>query len=268
MFHYLINISYDGTSYKGWQKQSENDNTIQTIIESAISRLTTESVSIRGSGRTDAGVSAYNQYADFFTTNKIDFSSFISNINKKLPDAVRIKSIRSVPDNFHSRKSAISKTYLYYVSLKKKSDVFYRNHFFNPADANFNFKYKNNRLILDLDAMQTASKFLIGEHDFSAFTTDKSTKSHIRTVTAISIKIDYTASKVPFLIMSFTGNGFLYNMVRILAGTILYAGSKKILPSDIPVILDSKKREAAGPTLPSNGLFLKDVIYNLSNSVK
>lgn len=250
--HYKIYIKYDGLYYKGWQKLPDNPKTIQETIENAFSAFTGESIHISGSGRTDAGVSAIAQVADFFCEKQLDISSLIP-LNNLLPADIAITSIHKVPTDFHSRKSATSKTYAYCVALndEEKPDVFAARYVYTPHQGK-----------LDLDKMRICANYIIGTHDFSAFTTDKrKDKSHIRTVTDIRFDIIKCVSGKEVLIIKVTGNGFLYNMVRIIAGTLIFAGVGKINPQDIPAIIASKQRVNAGPTLPSNALFLCSVYY-------
>ncbi len=272
MKHYAIKISYDGSSFNGWQRLKNNNNTIQQTIEDVIG------VHISGSGRTDAGVHAKCQYADFFYDKIEDLDTFLKNINDKLPLSIRIFSIKEVNNDFHSRKSAISKTYSYYISLDSKSDVFESKYVYNIANAPINYNFNSNNIkqtstnncynIVNLENMNKACRYLCGTHDFSAFTSDKTpNKSHIRTIYNIDISInnvlgnDIFNSNKQTLKISITGDGFLYNMVRIICGTLLYCGLSRINADNIPTILQSKTRKNAGPTLPSNALFLEDVVY-------
>lgn len=286
MKHYLMKISYDGSTFNGWQRLKSNPDTIQQIIEDILG------THICGSGRTDAGVHAMCQYADFYYNNIIDFSKFITRINAKLPDSIRVISLSEVCHNFHSRKDASSKTYSYYISLNNKCDVFSRKYTYNLTDTPvfYKFDYKNctdtidsndinstNHIAdIDLNKMEKAAGYLCGTHDFSAFTSDKSKdKSHIRTIYEIKTEIINTDkcagnshTQTPFFIdngltlkISVTGNGFLYNMVRIIAGTLIYCGLSRINADELPVIIEKGIRKNAGPTLPSNALFLENVIY-------
>lgn len=267
MHHYIITVSYDGSSFNGWQRLSENDNTIQHIIEKTLSGLLLENISLRASGRTDAGVHAICQTADFFCRHCPD-DDLLYAANKELPKTIKITSLTPVSGNFHSRKSALSKTYVYALSLSPVKDVFGRKYVYSPADSpvNTTIAPKNNStntdFNIDIDKIRQAATLLTGTHDFSAFTTDKTPgKSHVRTIFSIDINIHTTKSGKKILLMEFTGSGFLYNMVRILSGTLLYCGLGKITPDSIPELLQSGLRCNAGPTLPGYALFLKKVHY-------
>lgn len=263
MNHYLITIQYDGTTHAGWQRLADNPNTIQQILESALSKLFSETIRITGSGRTDAGVHALCQCADFYCKKDLPYdmlNQFPAAINSLLPDSIAVTSITPVSNSFHSRKSCVQKTYAYCTSLHLKPDIFARKYLYCPADPPLKLTHSP---VFDYEAMQTAAGLLCGEHDFHAFTSDKSPdKSFVRTLENISI-YEKDLSGGSILVMEFTGNGFLYNMVRILAGTLLFVGLDKIPVSNIPAILKAGKREASGPTLPSNGLFLVQPYYNL-----
>lgn len=316
-FNYKIIVSYDGAKYNGWQRLSKSNfsinnfslnnassynvsikdsanSSIQGILEAAISEYLGTAITITGSGRTDAGVSAVAQTANFLTHLNLKEQNFLKNfpqnVNALLPEDIIIKSIEPVPLNFHSRKSAVSKTYGYYISLDSKPDVFAAKHIYNPAlppvmyNANSNNNnfccqntpnmnsccFQNNQSMynrfcqipVNIQAMQNAARFLTGTHKFSAFTTDKTSgKSHVRTINYIDLSIIYTPSSKPVLAITINGDGFLYNMVRIIAGTLLCIGLGTIAAEDIPSILRSQVRKNAGPTLPSNGLFLLKVLY-------
>ncbi len=250
--YYKITIQYDGLAYKGWQRLPDNPKTIQQTIENTLSEFTNETIHISGSGRTDAGVSAVGQTANFECKKELNINS-LQYINNLLPCDIRITQIESVSKSFHARKSAVSKTYAYCIALddNEKPDVFASKYLYTPHQGKLNLK-----------KMRSCADNLIGTHDFSAFTTEKrKDKSHIRTITDITFDITETVSGKKILIIKVSGNGFLYNMVRIIAGTLVFAGVGKINPMDIPNIIQSKKRINAGPTLPSNALFLCEVRY-------
>lgn len=282
MNHYLITIAYDGSRYYGWQRLKNQPKTIQGILENSLSNYMSEKIHIHGSGRTDAGVSAIAQTADFLCSynieNEADDSdtsetsemSFLNAVNKTLPGDIQITSIRlldnSIPaqKHFNARKSAVEKHYRYTISLSSKTNPFNHKHIYNMIDAPINLNYKRDfdYAYIDDDNMKQCVSYLCGVHDFSAFTTDKNPeKSHIRTLN--KIEISYIYSIYPALQFDFYGEGFLYNMVRILSGTLLLAGLGKIKAAQIPDIIASKKRKYAGPTLPSNGLTLVSVKYDL-----
>lgn len=258
MFYYKITLSYDGSAYKGWQRLVNCPDTIQQSVETILSEYTGENIYITGSGRTDAGVHAIAQTANFAVSSPVFQDTFSKDVNAKLPADIRITSISQVSKSFHSRKSATDKTYAYCISLDSKPDVFSARYVYNPylknpsAHINFNIKLA-----------QQAASLLTGSYDFSAFTTDKSDKSHLRTINSIKLETRKNPSGKSYLVMLFNGNGFLYNMVRILAGTLWEVGTGIIPPSDITLILNRKNRALAGPTLPSNALFLVNVNYKI-----
>lgn len=265
MHHYMITVSYDGSSWEGWQTHGRNTSlkpvTIQDNIELSLSRLLGSRVKISGSGRTDAGVHALAQTADFFCSDKLDSRRFAKEINKLLPETIKITSVREVPAEFHSRKSAVSKTYAYFVSLSGKPDVFYSRYLYNPCQPPLSLG-EGSFCEPDVKKMYSAAKLLSGTHDFKAFTTDKTPgKSYVRTITDISIQTNSFSSGCRYMKMQFTGNGFLYNMVRILSGTILEVGYGKITEQQVSYALSSGIRSCAGATLPSNALFLCSVEY-------
>lgn len=244
-YHYKCTISYDGSSFDGWQRQGNTHNTIQEYLEETLSNQLTNNIAIRGAGRTDAGVHAIGQVFDFFTDTQLDTLSFIETLNQKLPETTRILNIESVLPDFHARKSAVAKTYEYRIDTRFVANVFTRKYSYWLGKP------------LDADNMKLATTFLIGTHDFSSFTSDKTPgKDHTRTITDINIATTDTT-----LTIAFTGDGFLYNMVRILTGTLIEVGQGKLNPNQIPVILAAKNRQFAGFTAPAQGLFLKEIFY-------
>jgi tRNA pseudouridine38-40 synthase len=272
MKHYFITISYDGSAHSGWQRLKDNTDTIQGILENAFSKLCCENIKITGSGRTDAGVHALCQCADFYTHCNLILQDTIENtvtaVNNLLPDSIRVNSIIELEDlhigqPFHSRKSCVKKTYAYLISLCGKPCVFTRKYVYAPCDTPLRLSV-NSQPVLDFENMQKVAAALLGTHDFGAFTSDKSKdKSFIRTIE----NIDFSVKEVfdnKTLVMEFTGNGFLYNMVRILAGTLLFAGLGKITPQQVENALTSGNRQLAGPTLPPEGLFLVKPYYRES----
>lgn len=241
-----LTIEYDGKLFGGWQKQPNKLN-IQGEIEKAIYNVTGEKVELIGSGRTDAGVHSLGQVANFKTDNQtISIDKMPMAINSQLKNSIIIKDAVEVDEKFHSRYNAKHKTYRYVINNSKYGSAINRNY-------EYHFPIK-----LDANKMQEAAKYLIGEHDFKAFkSSGTSSKS--------SIRIIYDAKvykKDDDICIELTGNGFLYNMVRIIAGTLLDVGIGKILPEDIKEIIESKDRQKAGKTLPAQGLFLVKVEYD------
>ncbi|NLB32167.1 MAG: tRNA pseudouridine(38-40) synthase TruA [Tissierellia bacterium] len=238
-------IEYDGSRYKGWQKQTKDVNTIQGRMEDILSEMTGEEIQLIGCGRTDAGVHALNYTANFHTNSTINNEDILIRLNDKLPDDIGVKSLRNASERFHSRYNILSKTYLYRINNSGYNNVFGRKYIHNVREK------------LDLDKMRECAELLIGTHDFQSFTSLKTkTKSTVRTINYITIsEIDNTIE------IDINGNGFLWNMVRIILGTLIEAGKENLNKDEMLVILNAKKRADAGPMVPAKGLFLKDVEY-------
>lgn len=237
-------IEYNGKGFNGWQKQPNKLN-IQGEIERAIGELTNEEINLIASGRTDAGVHSFGQTANFYTNSKIPIEKFAIAINSKLKKTIVIKSAEEVDEKFHSRYSVHNKRYRYIINNSEQGTAIYK-------DLEYHMPVK-----LNVDKMKKAIKYFEGKHDFSAFkASGTSSKSSVREIYKAEI-ID----KDEKIYIELTGNGFLYNMVRIIAGTLVDVGLGKIEPEDIPKIIESKKRENAGKTLPPHGLYLMEVNY-------
>ncbi|CAH2213644.1 tRNA pseudouridine(38-40) synthase TruA [Tepidibacter aestuarii] len=240
-----ITIKYDGSKYKGWQRLKTTDSTIQAKIEAVVSKMLDEKIEIIGSGRTDAGVHAIAQIANFKTNSQMNISKMHEYLYNYLPQDIVISNIEEVDVRFHSRYNAVSKTYLYKVDNNKIHDPFLRKYTTHIPDK------------LNIDNMKRACKHLIGEHDFSSFKSSKSKKkSSIRTINYIDIEIENG-----FIDIKINGNGFLHNMVRIIVGTLIDIGHGQINPDYIKDILESKDRSLAGSTAYSQGLYLYKVNY-------
>ena len=238
-------IQYDGTRYKGWQKQTEKVNTIQGTLENIVGKAVKEDVQLVGCGRTDAGVHALNYTVNFHTNSNISIEDMEKYINDNLPDDIALLSIKNASERFHARYNILSKTYMYRINNFGIKNVFDRRYIHNIDEK------------LDIQKMKHCSQALIGTHDFQSFTTLKSkTKSTVRTINYINIE-----EKNNILEIEINGNGFLWNMVRIILGTLIEAGKGKLNVTDIEKILDSKTRADAGPMAPAKALFLKDVEY-------
>ena len=239
-----LTIEYDGKDFNGWQKQKSKLN-IQGEIERAIKEITNEDAELIASGRTDAGVHALGQVANFKTNSSIPIEKIPIALNTKLKRSIRILNAEEVPDRFHSRYNCKRKTYRYIINNSQNGTAIYRN-------LEFNFPQE-----LNVDLMNEAAKFFIGEHDFKAFkASGTSSKSSVRVI--YDAKVYKNDERV---IIELTGNGFLYNMVRIIEGTLIDVGTKKIMPIQIQNIINSKDRSMAGKTLPPNGLYLVKVEY-------
>lgn len=228
----------------GWQKQPNKLN-IQGEIEQAISSLTGEEIDLIGSGRTDAGVHALGQVANFKTNSKIPIEKMAVAINSKLKKSIIIKNAEEVDERFHSRYNAKNKTYRYIINNSEYGSAIYR-------DLEYHFPIK-----LDVGKMKRAVKYFEGEHDFSGFkASGTSAKNSVRTIYKAEVKENGER-----ILIELTGNGFLYNMVRIISGTLLEVGLGKIEADNIPDIIESKNRQNAGKTLPAHGLYLVEVKY-------
>lgn len=228
----------------GWQKQPNKLN-IQGEIERAIGKITGEEVDLIASGRTDAGVHALGQVANFKTNSNIPVEKFPIAINTKLKRSIRILEAEEVEERFHSRYNCKRKTYRYIINNLASGTAIYRNLEYNYSQS------------LDVKAMNKAIEYFIGEHDFKGFkASGTSSKSSVRTIYEAKVY-----KKDDRIIIELTGNGFLYNMVRIIAGTLVEVGIGKILPEEIPNIIQSGDRQKAGKTLPPQGLYLVKVEY-------
>jgi tRNA pseudouridine38-40 synthase len=237
-------IEYNGTNYSGWQSQ-KNRTTIQNIIESCLSSLTKESIKIYGSGRTDSGVHAYGQVASFKSSSKIPPDKYSYALNQKLPDDIVIVKSELVPDDFHARYSAIKKEYIYKIYNSVFPSAIHRNHIYRIRQQ------------LDIDRMRNACRHFYGKHDFSSF---MSTGSDVINTEREIFKSEII-KKDDIITYNIIGNGFLYNMVRIIVGTLIEAGTGKIKPDKIQEILKSKDRSQSGKTAPPHGLYLNKVYY-------
>lgn len=264
-------VSYDGTSYYGFQRQPSG-NTIQDKLEEAIYVLTGEHVRIIGSGRTDAGVHARGQVANFYSNSSIPIERWMLALNARLPNDIVVQGMFEVPGDFHARRKAIRKTYRYSINCNRNPDLFRRHYEFHHPTP------------LDFEAMSTGLLALLGEHDFSSFTAPQSTKpSHVRTLYDARLVIDedevdsdslrdsdetkardqlrYPGKQRGVIHLYITGSGFLYNMVRIIAGTLIHVGEGKLTAADMADILASLSRSRAGPTAVPHGLTLWRVEY-------
>lgn len=244
MPRYKITIEYKGTKYAGWQVQ-KNALTIQAVMQEAFAKVFHEEIELTASGRTDAGVHALGQVAHFDTLSKIPAKKIPLAINSLLPDDISIVGCEEVNSDFHARYNAKNKTYVYRM---------YHSPYPSPLRADTYHRLKTKP---DINLMKLGAQFFVGEHDFKFFKASGS--SVINTVRTIySIKIDDTENEI---IITVSGNGFLYNMVRILSGTLLDIGMGKLTIKDVYDIIDKGERKHAGKTLPANGLCLIKVEY-------
>ncbi|MBE6050755.1 MAG: tRNA pseudouridine(38-40) synthase TruA [Clostridium sp.] len=237
-------IEYDGTNYCGWQKQL-NGKTIQGVLEEALFKATGEKVEVIGSSRTDAGVHARGMVANFKTNSSIPPERFREAVNRKLPDDIAILSSEEVEEDFHARYSSKGKTYSYTIINRYEKVAIGKDYCCLVKDD------------LNIEYMKEACKCFIGKHDFSAFKTNgSSVKTSVRTISELYIENDKEIIK--FYI---SADGFLYNMVRIIVGTLVEVGKGKIKVDEVPKIIESLDRSKAGPCIKANGLILEKVFY-------
>jgi len=237
-------IEYDGTNYHGWQKQ-KNAKTVQDTIERAIKGLTGEKVDLIGASRTDFGVHALGQVANFITNSGIPGDRFSYALNRMLPDDIVIKESQEVDMDFHARYKAKGKRYRYLIYNSQFPSALLRHRTYHVSHK------------LDFESMQRAASYFLGTHDFSAFrSSGSSAKTSVRTITDVSLEREDKIVK-----FEIAGDGFLYNMVRIIVGTLMEVGIGKIRADEIPQIIESRKRKRAGRTAPAEGLNLVEVYY-------
>ena len=239
-----LDICYDGTRYRGWQRLPGKDDTIQGKLETTLSRILGEPIEISGSGRTDAGVHARGQVANFHCESAMPAGEILAQLRRYLPEDIGIYSCKDVSPRFHTRLNAREKTYRYRIWNSEEPCVFDRRYVAVMPEA------------LDLSAMEQAAEYLCGEHDFSAFCGNaKMKKSTVRFLRAIEISRQGREIQI-----CFTGNGFLHNMVRILAGTLIEVGRGTRSADSIPQLFGGKRAEA-GFLAPAQGLCLEEVRY-------
>lgn len=251
-------ISYDGSRYNGWQKQGNTKNTIQEKLEETISKLLGEQVEVAGSGRTDAGVNAMGQVANFHISNETydlyckscqqdrhNINKLKEELNKYLPKDIRILNACEAHNRFHSRLHAVGKHYSYRIDNGDVADIFNRKYLVRLEEK------------LDIELMKKAAEYFLGEYDFKSFCANrKMKKSTVRIITKLDIR-----EKNGIIRLDFYGNGFLYNMIRIMTGTLIEVGLAKRKPEDIKRIIEAKDRKEAGYLAPAHGLFLEEVFY-------
>lgn len=244
---YLMTIAYDGSKYKGYQKQPK-EKTIQSEIEKALKTINGgKKVDIHASGRTDAGVHAYNQKAHFDLNKNMTTEQIKNGINSLIPDDIYIKSVVEVDDDFHARFNVKAKEYIYVINLGE----------YNPMEKNYVCQYNDK---LDLVEMERAIKYLEGTHSFKSFTkTDEEKDDYVRTIVQATLIRDMKNSNK--IILSFLGTGFMRYMVRNMVGTLIAVGEGKLKSEDVIGILKAEDRKKAFKTASPEGLYLKDVLY-------
>ncbi|MDY3251340.1 MAG: tRNA pseudouridine(38-40) synthase TruA [Candidatus Choladocola sp.] len=255
MANFCLIIQYDGTRYNGWQRQGNTTNTIQEKLEDILEHLYGEHVDLNGSGRTDAGVHALRQVANYRVPRMISRYScqeILYYFNSWLPLDIRVLSVEKAPERFHARLSATGKLYEYRIDCGEIANIFQRRYLYRVEEP------------LNLERMQEAAELLTGTHDFRSFCSNRHMKkSTVRTIHEISFGM-----QDGILSIFYHGDGFLYNMVRILTGTLIEIGMGDRLPSQIPSILEGLDRSLAGFTAPPQGLFLADVFYGEEDGVR
>ena len=244
MARFFLKLAYDGTNYHGWQVQ-ENAHTVQAELEKKIGLMLSDKISVTGCGRTDTGVHAQEFYAHF-DTGKMPFEpkDFVYKLNRFLPVDIAVFDLFEVSPDMHTRFSAVSRTYKYFINTKK-----------NPFNTKYSYYFNGD---LDVDAMNRAAKYITKYDDFTSFS-----KLHTQTATNIC-KISEAAWEVfndGRLIFTITADRFLRNMVRAVVGTLIEVGKKRITPEDVKSIIEAKDRSKAGFSVPANGLFLEKIKY-------
>lgn len=243
---YLITFSYDGSKYKGYQKQ-KSGKTIQGEIECVLKTINNDDISIHASGRTDALVHALNQKAHFDLDMNIESSKLIKAMNSLLPGDIYIKEIEEVNDNFHARYNVKAKEYIYKINMGE----------YNPIEKDYIYQYNKK---LDIPEIERALKYLEGTHNFKSFSkTDEEKENYVRTIVQANLMRD--KKDVNKITISFLGTGFLRYMVRNIIGTLIEIGEGKRKSEDIIAILNAADRKVAGITAKPEGLYLKDVFY-------
>lgn len=245
MRNLLLKIAYDGSRYHGWQVQ-ENALSVQTVFQSALERILEERVELKGCSRTDTGVHAREYAISFKTTRTIPCQSLVFALNRFLPGDIAAVSCEEVPQDFHARYSCRGKEYVYEIWNEPVRNAFLEN-------RALHYRYP-----LDVETMNRAAAYFLGRHDFSTFCTgDRRDPNHMER-TVYRAEVSREGSFVRFTVAA---DGFLYNMVRIMVGTLLEVSRGRFSPDDIPKMLEKKNRAAAGPTAPACGLYLNRVFY-------
>jgi len=245
MNNYKLTIQYDGGRYKGWQRLGNGENTIQEKIEKVLSELVGRKIEIIGCSRTDAGVHAIAQIANFKLSENLTENEIKNYLNKYLPQDISIIDVTIVPESFHARYNAKDKVYLYKIWNKEYANPFMRKYSMHVEKK------------LDVSRMKKAAEYFIGEHDFTAFSNAKSKKkTMVREIYSINIEKDGD-----FVQIRVRGDGFLYNMVRRIVGTLIEVGLSEVDFENIPTIINSKERNQAGYIADACGLYLEKIDF-------
>ena len=238
---YFMRFSYNGSKFNGYQKQVDK-RTVQGDLETTLSKIFNSNIRVVASGRTDAGVHAYNQCLHFDSSKEVDFDKLKFSLNSLLHN-IYVKELYSVPDDFHARYDCTKKEYIYKINVGE----------FDPIYEEYIYQYNKS---LDIEKMKDACMYLIGEHDFRSFTSLDYEKNCVRTIYSIDISIEND-----IIYIDFVGNGFLKYMVRNMVGLLIEVGSNNRNVEDVKKILDSMDRKEAGICAPSMGLYLANVYY-------
>ncbi|MFT8928145.1 MAG: tRNA pseudouridine(38-40) synthase TruA [Sporolactobacillus sp.] len=245
MMNYKLTIQYDGGRYKGWQRLGDTEDTIQGKIERSLTELEGHTVEIIGSSRTDAGVHALAQIANVKLSKPLTAAELKRALNQSLPQDISVCSAEAVPERFHARYHAKRKTYLYKIWNKDYSNPFMRKYSMSITTP------------LDMARMRDASHYFIGTHDFTAYSNAKSKKKNaVRTIDTLTIE-----EKDGLIQIRVGGNGFLYNMVRKIVGTLIEVGLKEIEASAVPDILEAQRRDQTGLMADARGLYLEKIDF-------
>lgn len=245
MNNYKLTIQYDGGRYKGWQRLGSGENTIQEKLEQVVSQLVGKETEIIGCSRTDAGVHALAQIANFKSEAELSEEYIMSYLNRYLPQDICILEVASVSEQFHSRYQAKKKTYLYKIWNKEYPNPFMRKYSMQVNKS------------LNMDEMKVAGEYFIGAHDFTAFSNAKSKKkSMVREVYSVEME-----KEGDFINIRIQGDGFLYNMVRWIVGTLIEVGLGNLKPEEIPGIMEAKERNKTGDLAEACGLYLEKITY-------
>lgn len=245
----LLSVAYDGTSYCGWQVQ-KNGETIEGVLNRELSRLFDEEITVIGASRTDSGVHALGNVAVFDTEARMPADKMAYALNSRLPDDIRIQRSFEVPSDFHPRKTACVKTYEYRI-LNREFEL--------PSERLNSYFFRRR---LDVERMKAACPYFTGEHDFKSFCSiHTQAETTVRTIYSLEVTEQKLDSQGRLIRIRVTGNGFLYNMVRILAGTLIQIGLGAYAPEDVAAMLEARDRQAAGPTAPAKGLTLLGMRY-------
>ena len=245
MKNYKIVVAYDGSRYKGWQVLKSTDATIQGKLQMVLSALAGHPVEVIGSGRTDAGVHALGQVANFHIYGPFSEEEIWDAFIRYLPEDIAVTQLCEVPERFHSRYQAVEKTYSYRIWTSPVPNVFARRFVYHYGKP------------LSVERMQQAARMLVGTHDFASFCGNRHMKkSTVRTIFSITVQQNENE-----IVIRYCGNGFLQNMVRILTGTLIEVGRGERAPESMQSLLDAKERRQAGYTAPPQGLRLENVRY-------